>query len=285
MTDAYNILGVTKAADQDEIKKAYRKLAARYHPDKPDGNADKFKEIQNAYDQIKDPEKRAQYDQPKFHSHQHPHQQGQNPFQNAGFHFNFSSNGIDGNPFEAFFRQHAPQPPQRRNRDLRITVSVPLASTLIDQTKTVKVHTTKNNTFEVNIKIPQGIVSGSAIKFTGLGDNFFESLDRGDLYVIVDVDNGVYDIDGKDITLTLNINSLDAIIGAEHQITTVDGTTLNLRIPPGTQNGTKMRIQGRGIFAVNDPKRGDMFVKLNLTTPKLSDEDLQKLRSLRLTLS
>ena len=183
MANAYETLGVPTGASEDEIKKAYRKLASQHHPDKG-GDTAKFQEIQNAYETLSDPQKRAQHDNP-------------NPFGHQGgdSHFEFHFGGGDPHDiFQQFFQhgfgghnpfQQRQQP--RRNKDLRINLTINLQETLAEQKKTVSVQTTKGDRFNVDVNIPRGVSNGTTIKYTQMGDNMFDSLTRGDLYVIITV--------------------------------------------------------------------------------------------------
>ena len=176
MANAYETLGVPKGASEDEIKKAYRRLASANHPDKG-GDTGKFQEIQSAYETLADPQKRQQHDNPNPFGGQPGH---------GGFEFHFGgggpedifqqffNQGFGGNPFQ---RQQQP----RRNKDLRININVTLAETLTEQRKSVSVMTTKSERFTVDVNIPRGVNNGTTIKYSGLGDNMFETLTRGDL--------------------------------------------------------------------------------------------------------
>ena len=186
MANAYETLGVPKGASEDEIKKAYRKLASQHHPDKG-GDTAKFQEIQTAYETLSDPQKRAQHDNP-------------NPFSSFdngnGTHFEFHFGNGGNDIFEHIFRQGpfgGPNPfnqrhhQPRRNKDLRVLLTVNLSDTLSDQKKTISVQTTKGDRYNVDVQIPRGVSNGTTITYSGMGDNMFETLTRGDLYVIINV--------------------------------------------------------------------------------------------------
>ena len=276
MTDPYNVLGVGKGATADEIKSQYRKLASIHHPDKEGGSTTKFQELQDAYDTLKDPEKRARYDNPfggrpsnPFAHHQH-------------FDFNFtpgqSPDDILAQMFGQGFRR--PPPPPRRNKDLRITVSVSLESTLVAQSKDVSIRTTKGDKFDINITIPQGVTTGSTIKFANYGDNFFETLPRGDLFVVVSVTGGErFQIVGNDLVTNLEITAIDALVGVEREVEGLGGTKFKLKIPPGSQYETKFKIPNQGICGIDSP-RGDLFVNLIIYVPKLDDANIQALKEI-----
>ena len=272
MTDAYSTLGVQRGATDEEIKRAYRKLAAKHHPDKEGGNTAKFQEIQGAYETLSDPQKRQEHDNP-------------NPFGgNSGFEFHFGGGGPQ-DIFSQFFSQRAGHPFQqqqpRRNKDLRINITVTLASTLNEQQKTVSVQTTKNEKFNIDVKIPRGVSNGTTIKYTQMGDNFFESLTRGDLYVIINVINDPrFELHGINLVSNLEISSIEAMTGTEKEIEGIDGSTFLIKIPQGCQFGTKFGLQGKGLYQMNTDYRGDLIVNTIIKTPTLTAAQIEILKTI-----
>lgn len=280
MANAYETLGVPKGASEAEIKKAYRKLAGQHHPDKG-GDTTKFQEIQSAYETLSDPQKRAQHDNP-------------NPFQRQqgsnGSHFEFRfDSGQPHDIFEQFFSQaggggHNPfqrhaQP--RRNKDLRINLQVTLAETLTAQHKSVSVQTTKGERFTVDVNIPRGINNGTTIKYSHLGDNFFDSLTRGDLYVIINIiADQRFELHGINLVSELEITSIEAMTGCDKLIQGVDGKEFNIKIPKACQYGTKFGLQGQGLYQMNTDVRGDLIVNVTVKTLLLSDDQLNILKNL-----
>ena len=261
----YQTLGVAENASQDDIKKAYRKLAMQHHPDRNNGDDTKFKEIQIAYDAVGDEQKRQQYDM-----------QRQNPdieemLRNFGF--GFSRRGQD--PFSGF-RQ------PRKNKDIRVEVVVPLSSTLEAQTKTISVQTTNGQRQTVNVKLPRGVSPGSTIKYPQLGDNFFEQLPKGDLYIQVQVENDTdFAVNGLDLYKAVDINAIDAIIGTKISITSICNKTFEMIIPVGTQHGRKFKIASNGLYTMNQSSRGSLIVVVNIVIPtNLTSEQLQTLRTI-----
>ena len=276
MANAYDTLGVPKGASETEIKQAYRKLASKHHPDRG-GDTAKFQEIQSAYETLTDPQKRAQHD---------------NPFQAHSGHDHFEFQFGGGNPediFAHFFNQgfgHSPfgQPQRqaRRNKDLRISISVTLASTLDNQLKTVSVQTTKGDRFNVDVNIPRGVSNGTTIKYSQMGDNFFDTLTRGDLYVIINVEHdGRLQINGMDLLVNLEIDSIEAMLGCERIVQGIDGREFNVKIPAGCQFGSKFGLQGQGLYQMNSPVRGDLIVSVIIHTAQLTDDQLNILRNIR----
>ena len=274
----YETLGVAREATADEIKRAYRKLASQHHPDKG-GDKVKFQEIQVAYDTLSDTNKRQQYDMQL------------NGFGGANSHreFNFHAGNIDDifrqfgfgfggqDPFSPF-RQQQP----RRNKDLRVELPIPLVTTLEEQTKTISVQTTGGQRETVEVRIPRGITSGTQIKYAGLGDNLFTSLQRGDLYVFVNVHNAEgFRVNGIDLYTKTSVNCLQAISGGEVLINGLDSRQFELTLPKGTQPGTKFRIPGQGLYQLNSEIRGDLYVEVEVTVPQnLSDQQLEIVKSL-----
>lgn len=273
----YETLGVARNATADDIKKAYRKLASQHHPDKG-GDTAKFQEIQTAYDTLSDPEKRQEYDNPNPFKNRAQGWHGAGPdvedlFRNFGFHF-----GDGFNPGRN--RQRSP----RTNKDLRITIPVDLASTLEPQNKTVSVKTTNGQRETVSVTIPKGITQGSTIKYPGLGDNFFESLPRGDLYVniMLTIPEGV-EVYEHEIYQRLQLNVLDAMTGVEVRVTSPFNEEFDLMIPAGIQQGNKLRIREKGL--VKPQGRGNLFLVIDLVVPKnLNGDHIQQLKNIKSSL-
>jgi curved DNA-binding protein len=282
MANAYETLGVPKGASDEEIKRAYRKLAGQHHPDKG-GDTAKFQEIQSAYETLTDPVKRQQHDNPNpfgqhgFHSHP-----------GGGFEFHFGGGGPE-DIFAQFFNQgfgHNPfqrhaQP--RRNKDLRVQLTISLASTLEQQRKTISVQTTKGDRYNVDVDIPRGINNGTTIKYSQMGDNMFDTLTRGDLYVIINVENdNRYELHGINLMCNLEINSIEAMTGTDKIVQGIDGREYNVKIPQGCQYGTKFGLQGQGLYQMNSNVRGDLIVNVVVKTPLLSELQLNMLRNINI---
>lgn len=281
----YETLGISESASQEEIKKAYRKLANQHHPDKG-GDTNQFQQIQAAYDAISDEQRRAQYDAERqgtggfrFSVNGHDVGSGMPPgmeemLRNFGFAFGHGfANNTD--PFSPF-RQ------TRRNKDLQIELIISLASTLQEQVKIINVKTTSGESYPVEVKIPRGVKPGSTVKYTGLGDNFFGSLPRGDLYVKINLEaNSEFGIDNLDLHKTLDITCVTAMIGGICQITGIDGRVFDVTIAPGTQHGTRLRIANQGLYAMNQNIRGSLIINVKITVPTtLSSDQIQGIKNL-----
>ena len=278
MANAYETLGVPNGASEEEIKKAYRKLASAHHPDKG-GDTAKFQEIQSAYDTLSDPQKRQQHDNP-------------NPFNGGhhggGFHeFHFGGGGPQ-DIFEQFFQQgfggnpfHRQQQQPRRNKDLRISISINLADTLAEQVRSVSVQTTKGERFNIDVNIPRGVSNGTTIKYSQMGDNMFDTLTRGDLYVIINViPEERFEIHGVSLVLNLEISAIEAMTGTEREIQGLDSKRFAIKIPVGCQHGTKFGLQAQGLYQMNSNVRGDLIVNVSVKIPVLSEDKLNILRNL-----
>ena len=282
MADAYEILGVPRGASDADIKKAYRRLAGQHHPDKG-GDTARFQEIQSAYETLSDPNKRAQHDNPNpfgpgFHGHP-----------GGGFEFHFGGGGPE-DIFQQFFSQgfggqnpfQRHQQP-RRNKDLRVQLTISLADTLNQQKKTISVQTTKGDRYNVDVDIPRGINNGTTIKYTQMGDNMFDTLTRGDLYVIINVENdNRFELHGINVVINLEINSIEAMTGVDKIVQGIDGREYSVKIPQGCQYGTKFGLQGQGLFQMNTMHRGDLIVNVVVKTPMLSDIQLNMLRNINI---
>jgi DnaJ-class molecular chaperone len=268
----YATLGVAETATADEIKRAYRKLASQHHPDKG-GDVKKFQSIEEAYRILSDDGKRQQYNAERHGS-------------GTGVHFQWHSNDVPpdldsifsqfgfGNPFQQN-RQ------QRRNRDLQIEISVPLVTTLADQVKTISVQTTNGTRETVEVRIPKGITDGSNIRYSGLGDNLFNTISRGDLYVQINVHNAEnFVVTGIDLHTKISVNCVTAMTGGTALVTGLDNTQFVITIPQGTQPNTKFRIPNQGLYQTNSDNRGHLYVEMAVSIPQdLSQEQIQILKS------
>ena len=274
--DYYEILGVGKNASDDEIKKAYRKLAVKYHPDKNPGDKEaeaKFKEINEAHDVLSDKQKRARYDQ---FGHAGVGGAGGNPFGGAagnpfgGFDFNgqtfsfdFGGGGLDdilGNLFG--FGAGARRP--RRGADYQTSVTLTFEEAIFGATKNVTI-----DGATLKVKIPAGIDDGMSIRLRGKGGPAPEgATEKGDLYVKIRVKPHKHlTREGAIILSEERINMVDAALGCEIEVETVDGT-VTMKVPAGTQSGTPFKLSGHGVPFRADGDRGPHIVTIIVETPK-----------------
>ena len=290
--DYYETLGVDRNASEDEIRRAYRKLARKYHPDvnKDEGAEDKFKQINEANEVLKDPEKRKLYDQlgPEW-------QAGQDFKPPPGWdnvHFEFtgpSAESFDfGGGFSDFFemlfgrrmgggsRANARQGSWvMGGQDHEAEIEIDLESAYHGATRTLtlqgheidpqgQVRPTVQN---IKVKVPPGVTDGTRIRLAGKGGKGMGGGPPGDLYLRVLIEpHPRFTLDGHNLQVKVPIAPWEAALGATVQVVTMDGR-VKLKIPPGTQSGQKLRLRGKG-FPKKDAERGDLIARLNIVLPK-----------------
>ena len=264
--DYYSILGVSKNASEKELKQAYKKMSMQHHPDRG-GDEAKFKEVNEAYSTLKDPQKRAEYDNPQRYT-----QTQGNPFAHGGFEDMFSS------MFGQGFRQ--PHQNSRRNQDVKLKVVVDFYELFVGKNVIATYRLRNGQEKSVDIAIPPGIRNGDTIKFVGLGDNSIPSAPAGDLYIIVSVENRTkWRRDGDSIYGTIDVNCLELIIGTKKQIATPDRRNIELNIRQNTKNGTTLSIKGYGLPNVHNHEKGNLYITVNATIPQdLNEEQIQKIK-------
>lgn len=273
MADHYSTLGVDRNASQDEIKRAYRKLAAQHHPDRG-GDTAKFQEIQGAYATLSDSEKKAQYDNPQPQGMHFTH--GGVP---PGFEDIFSQMfGGGGNPFFGHgFRQ--PQQPQR-NRTLNLQTTVSLEEAYIGKDLMASITLPSGRDQLIEIKIPAGVQDGTVLRLAQMGDDSVSSIPRGDLHLTVNVaPHRVFQRQGDDLLYNLDVNCIDAILGKNLEITTLDGKVLELTIKPGTQHGQILGASGYGMPKMSDNRfKGRLLINIQIKIPSVTDDQKQILK-------
>lgn len=279
--DYYKILGVEKSASEEDIKKAFRKLAHQYHPDKKGGDADKFKEVNEAYGVLSDKSKRAQYDQ--FGQAGFGGQGYSGGFNASDFGFDFSGfnqAGFDAGDLGDILSGIFGGRRVRRGRDIAVDIELSFNESIFGSERKVVINSRLVKQKEVAIQIPPGIDDGQMIRMSGMGETI-EGGVPGDLYVKVHVRrHATLRKEGYNLVMDLTVKLTEALLGAEHQIATLDGD-LTLKIPAGTNSGTILRVKGKGV-PTSPGKRGDLYVRIKVTMPeKLSKEAKKHIEELK----
>ena len=275
--DHYSTLGVDKNATQDEIKKAFRSLASKHHPDKG-GDTAKFQEIQTAYATLSDPAKKAEYDNPSPFGTRSDGGWQQAGFP-PGFEDIFSHFGGGNSPFGNMFGGGRPQMHKNRTLNIQTTITLEDAFNGKDLIATVGLPSGRDQMIE--IKIPAGVQDGTVLRLAQMGDDSIPNIPRGDIHLTINISgHNKFQRQGDDLICGLEINCFDAILGKTAYVETLDGKTLELSIKPGTQHGQIMAAAGYGMPKMNDNRfKGRLLIAITVTVPTdLSDAKKQILR-------
>ncbi len=292
-TDYYKILGINKNASEEEIKKSYRKLAMKYHPDHTKGNKEaeeKFKKISEAYAVLSDKEKRKQYDM--FGSngfHQRYSQEDifkgfdfSNIFKEFGFgggnffsgkkggaSFSFGS----GSPFGTRTQKH----PQVKGSDLLYELPLSLQEAATGTRKTIS-FAHDGRTESLTITIPKGMTTGKKLRLSGKGNPSPYGGPPGDLYVKAKIlEDPNFRLEGNDLHVIREITLSDSILGTSITVPTIDQKELSLKIPAGTKHKTKMRLSGHGLPYMRSNHKGDLYVTIHVLVPQHLTKEQKKL--------
>ena len=308
--DYYQVLGIDKKASADEIKKVYRKLALKWHPDKNPNNKaaeEKFKKISEAYAVLSDSEKRQKYDQ--FGSADQFRQQysqedifrdfdldeilrgfgfgggrgsGRTTFR-TGRRGGTQSQGYE-DPFGGLFggmggQQYSNIP--QKGQDAEYNLSISLEESVFGADKKISFQL-ENRIEDISVKIPPGINSGKKLRLPGKGLSGHNSGPNGDLYLNINVlPHPIYSRDGNDLYIEKTIKFTQAALGTTIDVPTLDGSAKRIKLSPGTQNNTKIRMKGYGVQGIKGAPKGDQFVKINIEVPqKLSDKQINLIQQL-----
>lgn len=287
--DLYEILGVKKNADDAEIRKAFLKLAKKYHPDVNQGDKAaevKFKEVNFAHEVLKDKKKRAQYDQMREYGHRAGHPgggagrkwQNQHPGGAGNFSYeDFSDFGL-GDLFQEIFgggfgrgqaggRRGGGMPFQQRGSDRETNLVISFVEAARGGERSLEFSDGKRLT----VKIPAGVETGSKIKLAGQGDPGVGGGPAGDLLLSLEVaPHSVFTRDGLDVVLRLPISFSEAVLGAEIEVPTLDGKVM-MKIPKGVSSGQRLKLTGKGIRSARSPKPGDQVIEMLIKIPKQPD--------------
>ena len=266
MEDYYQILGVNSDSSQEEIKRAYRSAAMKHHPDRG-GNQDLFKKINNAYETLGDPNKRAEYDMMK---------NGGSQFRFTSGDFNFEDVFMNFNPFDAMFRR------VKRNKDLNIHCQITLLDSYQGKQIEANFKLPSGKDQNVVIDIPAGIAHGATIRYQNLGDDSIPNVPRGNLNVTIMVlPNNDFHRENDDLITTIEINPIEAMIGCVKEIKQITGKIKLVNINPGAETNSEYAIANEGFINLHTHQKGKFIGRIKIKTPKYIDKTLiEKLKQL-----
>ncbi|MGR9046867.1 MAG: DnaJ C-terminal domain-containing protein [Gammaproteobacteria bacterium] len=295
--DYYKIMGVTKNATQDEIKRAYRKLARKYHPDvsKEIDAEKKFKEVGEAYEVLKDPQKRAAYDRI---GSQWREGQSFTPPPDWDTGFEFSGGGFTGGDasgfsefFESLFGRGSPFGATRQaysrqfhaqGEDHHAKILIDLEEAYTGATRSISLQIPEldkdgriiNRTRRLNVKIPKGVKAGQRIRLAGQGGPGYGSGKNGDLFLEIAFNkHRLFHAEGRDIYMELPVTPWEAALGTTVSVPTLGGK-VDVKIPAGSQSGSKLRLKSRGIPGIPP---GDHYIVLRIVTPPAQTSEAKAL--------
>jgi curved DNA-binding protein len=289
--DYYAILDLDKKANQDEIKKAYRRLARKYHPDvsKEKNAEEQFKDVQEAYEVLKDPKKREAYDTlgsnwrggqdfrppPNWEGAQfHGSDGGQFSSEDmAGFSDFFSQMFGGGGRQGGFRRQHGFEDVKQRGGDQNAKIAISLSDAYHGSSRTFQLHM-PDGKHTIKVNIPAGSTSGQKLRLTGQGGPGISGGPAGDLYLEIEVQpDSLYSLQGRDVYITLPVTPWEAALGAEIKVPTLGGA-VGMKLAPGTHAGQRLRLKGRGLPGHS---QGDQYAIVQLVAPAATTPEQKKL--------
>lgn len=278
MKNLYSILGVSKGASQQEIKSAYRKLAKQHHPDANPGDTkveEKFKEISAAYNILGDEKLRARYDGGEIDEHGQEKMGGFRGGHRASSAGGFGGGGAEdifseifGNIRGGGFRGRVPE----KGRDRKFAIEIDFMEAALGGKRRL---TMGDGGRTLDVAIPAGVTDGQQIRLRGQGEAGAGGGPAGDILINVTVlPHSFFRRDGQNVLIELPISLPEAVLGASVKVPTVDGP-VNLKVPSGSNTGTKLRLKGKGIVGAKGGSRGDQMVSLKVVLPDEQDEELQ----------
>ncbi len=266
--DYYSTLGINRNASQDEIKKAYRKMAMQHHPDRG-GDEKKFKQISEAYEILSDPQKKQMVDMGVDPKNQH---HGGGGFNQGPFEFHFGSGNFEdifGNFGFGGFRHHV-----QRNKTISLVVDLTLEDVLRGKDLDAEVIIPNGRKKIININIPAGIEEGQQIRYQGMGDNSIPNIPAGDLIVNVRViPHRTYRREGDNIVVEKTVSAWEAMVGSKIDIETLDNKRLEINVPAGSQPDTILSCRGEGLPNMRNRQRGHLLVKIKVQIPKIVENE------------
>jgi len=288
MKDYYDILGVSEDATNEQVKKAFKEIAKKEHPDRG-GNEARFKEANEAYDTLKNSQKRHDYDtMRKFGSTgtgggQHPFFNEEifgdffSGFGNGDMDFNSRFNFTQGPGRARTFRSS-----NRGNRNVQVRMAISIKEAITENEKTINYKLPSGRDEFATVKIPAGVQHGVTFKFDGLGDDSIKNMPRGDLMVVMSVlDSDGYTRKGNDLYTDKTIDCFQAVRGTEFNLRTLDNNVIKVKVPSGTQHGTLLMVKGKGMPVHKTLNiKGNLYVKIHILIPQLSAADLKKIKDL-----
>lgn len=289
-TDYYKVLGVDKKASAAEIKKAYRKLAMKYHPDHTKGDKsaeEKFKKISEAYAVLSDAEKRKQYDTFGSSGFQQRYSQ-EDIFRNFDFGDIFKEFGFGGGGFSTGnggfrvnfgggspFGRRSAQAPKGSDLVYELPLTLQEVNTGTQKAITLQHQGRQEN---ITVKIPKGMISGKKLRLGGKGEPSPYGGAAGDLFIkSVLLEDPVFKTDQYDLLINRDIKLTQAVLGDKISVPTLNGNEMSLKIPPGTRHKTKMRLSGLGLPHMQGNRRGDLYVVLMVQMPRKLTGEQKKL--------
>lgn len=282
--DYYKILGVNKDASEEEIKKAFRKLAHVHHPDKGGGNEAKFKEASEAYSVLSDKKKRQQYDAFGGAGPGAGGFQGGAGFDPSSFGFDFTGfgnqAGFDAGDLGDILSSIFGGRRVRRGRDVAVDIELSFQDAVFGADRKVVINSKFVKQKEVSISVPPGIDDGQMIRLSGMGETL-EGGVPGDLYVKVHVRKHPYlRKEGYNLIMDLSVKLTEALLGVEKIIHTLDGE-ITLKVPTGTKHGTILRVKGKGVphapVHTGSKSRGDLYIRISVQIPDKLSKEAKKL--------